>query len=74
MNTNKLTFAALAAMAVALSVALLVSSVAIPIEAKISCQTKGGNEPPGQQDGKQDCHGNKVRANPAGHQPPGQQP
>ena len=35
MNTNKVTFAALAAMAVVLSVAMLVSSVAAPVSAKI---------------------------------------
>jgi hypothetical protein len=35
MNTNKVTFAALAAMAGALSVAMLVSSVAAPVAAKI---------------------------------------
>jgi hypothetical protein len=34
-NTNKVTFAALATMAVALSVAKLVSSVAAPVEVKI---------------------------------------
>ena len=43
-------FAALAAMAVALVVALKVSSLAIPVEAKITCQTKSGNEADGQQD------------------------
>jgi hypothetical protein len=55
MNTNKLTFAAIAAMAVTLSVSMLVSSVATPAVAKItpatppSCENQGGNEPPGQQ-------------------------
>jgi hypothetical protein len=41
MNTNKVTFAALAAMAVALSIAMQVSSVAAPVEAKIrqACET-----------------------------------
>jgi hypothetical protein len=78
MNTNKVTFAALAAMAVALSVAMLVSSVATPVQAKISppsCTNGGGNEPQGQQPV---CKGEgltqKPATNPAGHAPPGQQP
>jgi hypothetical protein len=55
MNVHKVTFAALAAMAVTLSVAMLVSSIATPVQAKItpaeppSCESGGGNEPPGQQ-------------------------
>ena len=71
-----MTFAAVAAMAVTLSVAMLVSSVAIPVEAKISprsCETSGGNEPPGQQP---NCRGKGLTqnpaTNPAGHAPPGQ--
>jgi hypothetical protein len=73
MNTNKLTFAALAAMAVALSVAMLVSSVAVPVSAALSCQTKSGNEPGGQQDKpiKEDCKGNKTIRTPSGNAPPG---
>ena len=52
---HKATFAALAAMAVTLSVAMLVSSIATPVQAKItpaqppSCTNGGGNEPGGQQ-------------------------
>jgi len=51
MSTNKVTFAALAAMAVALSVAMLVSSVPAPVAAKIRqvCETSSGHKPPGQQ-------------------------
>jgi hypothetical protein len=74
MNTNKVTFAALAAMAVALSVAMLVSSVAAPVLAALSCQTKSGNEPAGQQDGKDDCNGNKLIKTPSGNAPPGLNP
>jgi hypothetical protein len=82
MSTNKVTFAALAAMAVALSVAMLVSSVATPVQAKItpaqppSCENNGGNQPGGQQP---TCTGGgltqneaKPATNPAGHAPPGQ--
>ncbi len=84
MNTNKLTFAAAAAMAVTLSVAMLVSSIATPVAAKItpaqppSCENRGGNQPGGQQP---TCTGGGLTqnpatpaTNPAGHAPPGQQP
>jgi hypothetical protein len=83
MNTSKVTFAALAAMAVTLSVSMLVSSLATPAAAKItpaqppSCETpNGNNQPPGQQP---NCQGGgleqnpaKPATNPAGHPPPGQ--
>jgi hypothetical protein len=83
MNTNKVTFAALTAMAVALSVAMLVSSVAAPAAAKISpvttdtgCTNGGGNSPGGQQPS---CQGSGLtqqteteNQNPAGSAPPGQ--
>ena len=84
MYTHKVTYAALAAMAVALSIAMLVSSLATPVEAKItpatppSCETGGGNQPPGQQP---ECQGEGLTqnpatpaTNPAGQAPPGQQP
>jgi hypothetical protein len=84
MNTHKVTFTALAAMAVALSVAMIVSSVAAPVQAKItpaqppSCTNGGGNQPGGQQP---TCKGEgltqnpaKPATNPSGHAPPGQQP
>jgi hypothetical protein len=84
MNTNKLTFAALAGMAVALSVSMLVSSLATPVQAKItpatppSCENPSGHRPPGQQP---TCTGEGLEQNPgtpalnpAGHAPPGQQP
>ena len=86
MNTSKVTFAALVAMAVTLSVSMLVSSLATPAAAKItpgtpgtppSCETpNGNNQPPGQQP---NCQGGGLEqdpgtpaTNPAGHAPPGQ--
>ncbi len=71
MNSHKLTFAAVAAMAVTLSVAMLVSSVATPVAAKIEpvCENPSGNEPQGK------CQGQaltKENRNPAGKAPPGQ--
>jgi hypothetical protein len=82
MNTQKLTFVALAAMAVTMSVAMLVSSVATPVAAKItpaqppSCDNPAGKQPPGQQP---TCSGEgqtqnppTPATNPAGHAPPGQ--
>jgi len=83
MNTHKVTFAALAAMAVTLSVAMLVSSVAAPVQAKISpvttdtgCTNGGGNPPGGQQPS---CTGSGLtqeteteNQNPSGAAPPGQ--
>jgi hypothetical protein len=84
MNRHKVTFAALAAMAVTLSVAMLVSSLATPVQAKItpatppSCENPGGNQPGGQQP---TCEGEGLTqnegtpaTNPAGNEPPGQQP
>ena len=84
MKTHKLTFAALAAMAVTLSVAMLVSSLATPVQAKItpaeppSCENPGGNEPGGHHP---TCTGGgftQIEAtpatNPSGNEPPGQQP
>jgi hypothetical protein len=78
MYTHKVTFAALAAMAVTLSVAMLVSSLATPVSAKITeanCTNGGGNQPGGQQPV---CQGGGLTQNPAtnpsGNEPPGQQP
>ena len=75
---TQVTFAALAAMAVALSVAMLVSSLATPVQAKINeanCTNQGGNQPGGQQPV---CQGGGLTqnpaTNPAGNEPPGQQP
>lgn len=45
-KTHNLTLAALAAMAVALSVAMLVSSLAIPVAAKIECENPAKKTPP----------------------------
>jgi hypothetical protein len=75
MNTNKVTFAALAAMAVALSAAMLVSSVAAPVAALECRNSPDGNAPPGQNDDKplkDDCKGNKVITTEKGHVVPGQ--
>ena len=71
MNTNKVTFAAIAAMAVVLSVAMLASSVAAPVAAKITpvCENPGGGEPQG------NCRGQALteeNRNPAGKAPSGQ--
>ena len=70
-------------MAVTLSVAMLVSSLVTPVQAKItpaqppSCTNGGGNQPGGQQP---TCTGGGLTQNPAtpaknpaGHAPPGQQ-
>ena len=77
-NRHTLTFVALAAMAVTLSVAMLVSSIATPVAAKISppsCTNPAGQEPGGQQPV---CKGQgqtqNPATNPAGKAPPGQQP
>jgi hypothetical protein len=80
----KIRVLALAAMAVTLSVAMLVSSLATPVQAKItpatppSCENPGGNQPGGQQP---ECQGEGLTqnegtpaTNPAGNEPPGQQP
>jgi hypothetical protein len=72
-HAHKLTFVALAAMAVTLSVAMLVSSVAAPAAAKITpvCKNPGGQEPQG------NCQGQALteeNQNPAGKAPPGQNP
>ena len=88
MNTSKVTFAALTAMALTLSVSMLVSSLATPAAAKItpgtpgtppSCTNGGGNQPGGQQP---ECQGAGLTqdpgtpptpaTNPSGHAPPGQ--
>jgi hypothetical protein len=70
---QKLTLAALAAIAVVLSAPLLVLSVATPAEAKISprsCTNGGGNEPGGQQPV---CKGGGLTQNPATN-PAGNEP
>ena len=83
MNTSKVTFAALTAMAVTLSVSMLVSSLATPAAAKItpvtedvSCTNNGGQQPRGQQPS---CTGSGLtqeteteNQNPTGKAPPGQ--
>jgi hypothetical protein len=77
-----MTFAAVAALAVTLSVAMLVSSVATPVQAKItpgtppSCDNPAGHQPPGQQptckgEGQTQNPGTPA-TNPAGKAPPGQ--
>ena len=85
MNIHKVTFATLAAMAVTLLVAMLVSSLVTPVQAKItpaqppSCTNGGGNQPGGQQPTCNNDNGltqnpAKPAKNPAGNEPPGQQP
>jgi hypothetical protein len=72
---QKLTFAALAAIAVALGVAMLVSSVAVPVEARLECRNNGGQTPEGQNDDKplrEDCKGNKDITTSKGKLVPGQ--
>ena len=83
MNTSKVTFAALVAMAVTLSVSMLVSSLATPAAAKITpvtedtaCVNNGGQTPNGQQP---TCTGGGLtqeteteNQNPSGFAPPGQ--
>jgi hypothetical protein len=76
---HRIAFATLAAMAVALSVAMLVSSLATPVAAKItptdvSCTNGGGQQPGGQQP---TCTGGGLtqeseNQNPSGAAPPGQ--
>jgi hypothetical protein len=75
-TTHKMTFAALAAMAVALSLAVLpaftTTTYAVPPGLREGCENQGGNEPPGQQ-GK--CQGeglNTFVENRGGNRPPGQ--
>ena len=75
MITNKVTFAALAAIAVALSLAvvpaLTSAAYAVPPGLREACENGGGNEPAGQQ-GK--CNGNGLEEsvkNKAGHKPGG---
>ena len=81
-TTRTVTFAAIAVMAVTLSVAMLVSSIATPAAAKItpgeppSCENRGGQQPGGQQP---NCQGEGLTqnpatpaTNPAGKAPPGQ--
>ncbi|HEU0144548.1 MAG TPA: hypothetical protein VFQ47_07165 [Nitrososphaera sp.] len=72
---QKLTFSALAAIAVTLGVAVLVSAVAVPVSAALECRTSGGNTPPGQNDDKplkEDCKGNKDITTQNGKVVPGQ--
>jgi hypothetical protein len=76
---HRIAFVGLAAAAVALSVAMLVSSLATPVSAKIaeapvSCTNQGGQQPGGQQPS---CQGGGLtqeteNQNPSGEAPPGQ--
>ena len=68
-KSHKLTYVALATLAVALSVTLLVSSVATPVQAKITqeCRNPGGQTPEAP-----DCPEKHERnVNPQGKAPPG---
>jgi formylmethanofuran:tetrahydromethanopterin formyltransferase len=70
-KSHNVTFAAVAAMAVLLSSALLVSSLASPAEAKIECKNPADKTPTGQQ-GKDRCRGQALdNENPSGHEPGG---
>ncbi len=82
MNIYKVKFTALAVMAITLSVAMLVSSLATPVQAKItpptppSCENPSGQQPGGQQP---NCKGQgqtqnppTPATNPSGQAPPGQ--
>ena len=72
MITNKVTFAALATMAVVLAFAIAPAFVT-SASAAISCQGPAGNEPPGKQGDKDKCTGKPFdRVNPSGKAPPGQ--
>ncbi len=68
MNTQTLTFVALAvAIAVVLTFAVAPALIT-SADAKIVCKNPGGQEPQG------NCQGANERQNPAGHAPPGQNP
>ena len=78
MNTHKLTFAAVAALAVALTLAIapaLTTQAFAKIQAvDTGCETRGGGTPQGQQP---TCQGEgleqqRENRNPAGKAPPGQ--
>ena len=82
MNTNKLTLAAIAAIAVALAMAVSpafmtsASAKISPVTTDVSCTNNGGNQPGGQQPS---CQGGGLtqqteteNQNPAGSAPPGQ--
>jgi hypothetical protein len=82
---TKTTYAALAAIAVALSLAVVPALTTQQASAKIEpviidqfCQNPSGHQPPGQQDSCQGEAQEEVTVtenqNPAGHAPPGQNP
>ncbi len=80
MNTHKLTFAALAAMAVALTFAIAPAftnqAFAKITEEPVACENPGGNEPGGQQPVRKGAGQTQIteNQNPAGKAPPGQNP
>ena len=61
--------------ALALSV-VIVGQSASTVSAALTCETKSGNAPPGQQDAplKDGCEGSKLVKTPSGNAPPGQNP
>jgi hypothetical protein len=76
---HRIAFVGLAAAAVTLSVAMLVSSLATPVQARIqeadiSCANPAGNEPGGQQPSCQNENltQESENQNPSGAAPPGQ--
>jgi len=74
MNTKITSIALIAALA--LGVAALGFSATTPAQAALTCETKSGNAPPGQQDAplKDGCEGSKTVVTPSGNAPSGQNP
>jgi hypothetical protein len=68
-----ITVGLLAALAMTVAVVGLSTSTA---NAELTCETKSGNAPPGQQGQqlKDSCGGSKVVVTPSGNEPPGQNP
>ena len=68
--------------AVTAALALVLAAVSAPMlsvqtaSAALTCETKSGNVPPGQQDAplKDGCQGSKLVKTPSGNAPPGQNP
>jgi hypothetical protein len=65
--------AIVAALALVMAAASAIGAVQTA-SAALTCETKSGNAPAGQQDGKDDCQGSKLIKTPSGNAPPGQNP
>jgi len=64
-------------LAIAALTAIALAMVATPAAfAALTCETKSGNAPPGQQDAplKEGCQGSKLVVTPSGNAPAGQNP